>query len=170
MFRAGTLSRLKRPSLFRSCRREASPKAQGFSEDASHHARKHKTPQRGRRTVSIDRFPKINGSGIPGSLPFHEKYVAHPQKKFSDRPLFKRGRRVAGREPCKKHWAQAGALQETLGAGGALQGTPGCRAEALQETLGAGGALQETLGAGGALQGTPGCRAEALQGASGFYS
>ena len=102
-FRAGTSSHLKRLGLFRSCRREASPKAQGFSEDASHHARKHKTPQRGRRTVSLDRFPKINGSGIPGSLPFHEKYVAHPQKKFSDRPLFQKGSPGAGgalrREP-----------------------------------------------------------------------
>ena len=107
MFRAGTLSRLKRLGLFRSCRREASPKTQGLSEDASHHARSTKHPQRGRRTVPIDRFPKINGSGIPDSSPFHKKYVARPQKKFSDRPLFQKGSPGTGRE----------ALQETPGAG-----------------------------------------------------
>ena len=50
VFRAGTLSRLKRLSLFRSCRREASPKTQGLSEDASHHAREHKTPTEGTAT------------------------------------------------------------------------------------------------------------------------
>ena len=54
-----------------------------------HESTKH--PQRGRRTVSIDRFPQINGSGIPDSSPFHKKYVARPQKKFSDRPLFQKG-------------------------------------------------------------------------------
>ena len=54
-----------------------------------HESTKH--PQRGRRTVSIDRFPKINGSGIPDSSPFHKKCVARPQKKFSDRPLFQKG-------------------------------------------------------------------------------
>ena len=47
VFRAGTLSRLKRQSLFSSCRREASPKTQGLSEDVSHHAREHKTPTEG---------------------------------------------------------------------------------------------------------------------------
>ena len=99
VFRAGTLSRLKR--------REASPKTQGLSEDASHHARSTKHPQRGRRTVPIDRFPKINGSGIPDSSSFHKKYVARPQKKFSDRPLFPKGSPGTGRE----------ALQETPGAG-----------------------------------------------------
>ena len=66
-----------------------------------------KASGKGRRTVSIDRFPKIPGSGIPDSSPFHKKYVAHPQKKFSDRPLFQKGSPGAGREPCKKHWAQA---------------------------------------------------------------
>ena len=50
VFRAGTSSRLKRLSLFRSCRREASPKTQGLSEDASHHAREHKTPTEGTAT------------------------------------------------------------------------------------------------------------------------
>ena len=46
-FRAGTSSRLKRLGLFRSCRWEASSKTQRLSEDASHHARKHKTPTEG---------------------------------------------------------------------------------------------------------------------------
>ena len=50
VFRAGTSSRLKRLGLFRSCRREASPKTQGLSEDASHHAREHKTPTEGTAT------------------------------------------------------------------------------------------------------------------------
>ena len=115
MFRAGTLSRLKRLGLFRSCRREASPKTQGLSEDASHHARKHKTPQRGRRTVSIDRFPKINGSGIPDSSPFHKKYVAHPQKSFRIAPFFKRGRRVAGREALQRAGCRAGSPARSIG-------------------------------------------------------
>ena len=124
VFRAGTSSRLKRLGLFRSCRREASSKTQGLSEDASHHARKHKTPQRGRRPASIDRFPKNNGSGIPDSMPFHEKYVARPQKKFSDRPLFQKG----------SPGCRAGALRKVSkkgspGAGrGAMQREPGCRA------------------------------------------
>ena len=80
-----------------------------------HESTKH--PQRGRRPVSIDRHLKIYGSGIPDSMPFHEKYIARPQKKFSDRPLFQKGspgagrepcekRRVAGREPFKKHRVQ----------------------------------------------------------------
>ena len=46
-FRAGTSSRLKRPSLFRSCRREASSESPWVFDDASHHARKHKTPTEG---------------------------------------------------------------------------------------------------------------------------
>ena len=69
-----------------------------------HESTKH--PQRGRRPESIDRFPKKNGSGIPDSSPFHKKYVVRPQIKFSDRPFFKRGRRVAGRGPAKS--AKAG--------------------------------------------------------------
>ena len=69
-----------------------------------HESTKH--PQRGRRTVSIDQFPKINGSGIPDSSPFHKKYVAHPQKSFRIDPFFKRGRRVQGGEPCKENRVQ----------------------------------------------------------------
>ena len=64
-----------------------------------HESTKH--PQRGRRPVSIDQFPKINGSGIPDSLPFHKKYVARPQKSFRIDPFFKRGRRVQGGNPAK---------------------------------------------------------------------
>ena len=91
VFRAGTSSRLKRLGLFRSCRWEASPKTQGLSEDASHHAREHKTPTEGTATGIHRPAPKINSSGIPDSSPFHKKYVARPQKKFSDRPLFQKG-------------------------------------------------------------------------------
>ena len=50
-----------------------------------------KVPKQGWRSVSIDWFPKIYGSGVPDSLPFHKKYVARPQIKFSDRPLFQKG-------------------------------------------------------------------------------
>ena len=53
--------------------------------------------------VSIDRLPKINGSGIPDSSPFHKKHVARPQKKFSDRPLFQKGvAGLQGGKPCEK--------------------------------------------------------------------
>ena len=60
-----------------------------------HESTKH--PQRGRRPESIDRFPEIHCSGIPDSMPFHEKCVARPQKSFRIDPFFKRGRRVQGR-------------------------------------------------------------------------
>ena len=60
-----------------------------------------KVPKQGWRSVSIDRFPKIYGSGIPDSSPFHKKYVARPQIKFSDRPLFQKGSPGAGRGPAK---------------------------------------------------------------------
>ena len=82
------------------------PRAFGRMPPTMHESTKH--PQRGRRTESIDRFPEINGSGVPDSLPFHKKYVARPQKSFRIDPFFKRGRRVAGR--------------------GALQREPGCGA------------------------------------------
>ena len=78
------------------------PRAFGRMPPTMHESTKH--PQRGRRTVSIDRFPKINGSGIPDSSPFHKKCVARPQKKFSDRPLFQKGSPGAGRGPCKERW------------------------------------------------------------------
>ena len=96
VFRAGTLSRLKRLGLFRSCRREASPKTQGLSEvpPTMHESTKH--PQRGRRTVSIDRHLKINGSGIPGSSPLQKSMLPAHRKSFRIDPFFKRGRRVQG--------------------------------------------------------------------------
>ena len=75
------------------------PRAFGRMPPTMHESTKHQ--QRGRRPVSIDRFPKNNGSGVPGSLPFHEKYVAHPQKSFRSDPFFKRGRRVQGGDPAK---------------------------------------------------------------------
>ena len=75
------------------------PRAFGRMPPTMHESTKHQ--QRGRRPVSIDRFPKNNGSGVPGSLPFHEKYVAHPQKSFRIDPFFKRGRRVQGGSPAK---------------------------------------------------------------------
>ena len=65
-----------------------------------------KVPKQGWRSVSIDWFPKIYGSGIPSSLPFHKKCVARPQKSFRIDPFSKRGRRVQG-----------GVLQGTLGVG-----------------------------------------------------
>ncbi len=75
------------------------PRAFGRMPPTMHESTKHQ--QRGRRPESIDRFPKKNGSGIPDSSPFHKKYVARPQIKFSDRPLFQKGSPGAGREPCK---------------------------------------------------------------------
>ena len=68
--------------------------------------------EKGRHTVSIDLPPKINGSGIPDSMPFHKKYVVPPQIKFSDRPLFQKGSPGAGRGPCKERWVvERGTLQ-----------------------------------------------------------
>ena len=71
--------------------------------------------EKGWHTVSIDLPPKINGSGIPDSLPFHKKYVAHPQKSFRIDPFFKRGRRGAGRGPAKRTGCRAGTLRKELG-------------------------------------------------------
>ena len=165
MFRAGTSSRLKRLGLFRSCRWEASPKAQGLSEDASHHAREHKTPTEGtahgiHRSVPENqrirhsgffvlplkvccpsakkfsdrplfqkgapgcragspvksvkegeasgthrlRHSKINGSGIPGSLPFHKKVCCpSAEKVFGSTPFSKGVAGLQGEKPCKKY-------------------------------------------------------------------
>ena len=90
-------------------------KPKGFRKmpPTMHESTKH--PQRGRRPVSIDQFPKINGSGIPDSLPFHKKYVARPQKSFRIDPFFKRGRRGAGRGPAKRTGCRAGTLRKELG-------------------------------------------------------
>ena len=91
VFRAGTLSRLKRLGLFRSCRWEASPKTQGLSEDASHHAREHKTPTEGtahgvHRSVSQNQ--RFRHSGF---FALSLKVCCPSAKKFSDRPLFQKG-------------------------------------------------------------------------------
>ena len=117
VFRAGTSSRLKRLCLFRSCRREASSKTQRLSEDASHHARKHKTPTEGtahgvHRSVSQNQ--RFRHSGFL-TLPL--KVCCPSAKKFSDRPLFQKGPPGCRAGPCKKHWAQAEALREALGVG-----------------------------------------------------
>ena len=92
------------------------PRAFGRMPPTMHESTKHQ--QRGRRPVSIDRFPKNNGSGVPGSLPFHEKYVAHPQKSFRSDPFFKRGRRVQGGVLQGRLDCQAGALRRAPGIGG----------------------------------------------------
>ena len=107
MFRAGTLSRLKRPSLFRSCRREASSKTQGLSEDASHHAREHKTPTEGTAHGIHRPIPENQRFRHSGFFTLSLKGCCLSPKKFSDRPLFQKGSPGAGRE----------ALQETPGAG-----------------------------------------------------
>ena len=101
VFRAGTLSRLKRQSLFSSCRREASPKTQGLSEDASHHARKHKTPTEGTANDIHRPAPKNQQLWYSGFLTLPLKVCCLSAKKFSDRPLFQKGSPGAGREPCK---------------------------------------------------------------------
>ena len=107
MFRAGTLSRLKRPSLFRSCRWEASPKAQGFSEDASHHARKHKTPTEGTAYGVHRSVPENQRFRHPGFFVFQLKICRPSTEKVFGSPPFSKG--GAG--------CRAGALQEALGKG-----------------------------------------------------
>ena len=105
VFRAGTSSRLKRLGLFRSCRREASSKTQGLSEDASHHAREHKTPTEGTAT-GIHR-------SVPGNPLFrHSKFFPFPrkgccpptEKVFGSIPFSKGVAGLQGGEPCKKRW------------------------------------------------------------------
>ena len=123
------MSRLKRLSLFRSCRREASSKTQGLSEDASHHEREHKTPTEGTahgiyRSVSQNQRFRHSGfftlslkgcclsaEKVFGSTPF-SKGVAGCR---AGSPA-KSG--VQGRKPCKERWvAGRGALQREPGAG-----------------------------------------------------
>ena len=60
------------------------------------------------RPVSIDRHPKINGSGIQGSLPFHEKYVAIRKKVFGSTPFSKGVAGLQGGKPCKENRVQGG--------------------------------------------------------------
>ena len=108
VFRAGTWSRLKRLGLFRSCRREASSKTQGLSEDASHHAREHKTPTEGTAHGTHRPAPKNQRFRHSGFFAPPKKYVARPQKKFSDRPLFQKGSPGAGRSPAKGVGIQGG--------------------------------------------------------------
>ena len=105
VFRAGTLSRLKRLGLFRSCRREASSKIQGLSEDASHHARKHKTPTEGTATDTHRPSPKNQRLRHSGFYTFQLKICCPPADKVFGSTPFSKG--VAG--------CRAGTLQGTLG-------------------------------------------------------
>ena len=104
VFRERTLSRLKRLGLFRSCRREASPKTQGLSEDASHHAREHKTPTEGTANDIHRPAPKNQQLWYSGFLTLPLKVCCLSAKKFSDRPLFQKGSPGAGRGPARSKW------------------------------------------------------------------
>ena len=113
VFRAGTSSRLKRLGLFRSCRREASSKTQELSEDASHHAREHKTPTEG-TAHGIHR-------SVPGNPLFrHSKFFPFPrkgccpstEKVFGSTPFSKGVAGLQGGESCEKHRAKGGAYKE----------------------------------------------------------
>ena len=117
VFRAGTSSRLKRLGLFRSCRREASSKTQRLSGDASHHARKHKTPTEGAAHGVHRSVPENQWLRHSGFFALPLKVCCPSAKKFSDRPLFQKGSPGCRAGPCKKHWAQAEALREALGVG-----------------------------------------------------
>ena len=104
MFRAGTLSRLKRQSLFRSCRREASPKTQGLSEDASHHARKHKTPTEGTANDIHRPAPKNQQLRYFGFLTLPLKVCClSAEKVFGSTPFEKGVAGLQGGEPCKEN-------------------------------------------------------------------
>ena len=113
VFRAGTSSRLKRLCLFRSCRREASPKTQGLSEDASHHARKHKTPTEGTATGVHRSVPENQRFRHPGFFVFQLK-ICRPstEKVFGSPPFSKGGAGLQGGKPCKERGAGRGALRK----------------------------------------------------------
>ena len=117
VFRAGTSSRLKRLGLFRSCRREASSKTQGLSEDASHHAREHKTPTEG------------TAHGIHRSVSQNQRFRHSGFFTLSLKGCCLSAEKVFGSTPFSKGVAgcRAGALQETLGVGGVLQRVSGYR-------------------------------------------
>ena len=130
MFRAGTLSRLKRLGLFRSCRREASSKTQGLSEDASHHARKHKTPTEGTATDTHRPSPKNQRLRHSGFYTFQLKICCPPADKVFGSTPFSKG--VAG--------CRAGSPAKSDGIqGGVLQGRLDCQAGALRRAPGIGG-------------------------------
>ena len=104
VFRAGTLSRLKRQSLFSSCRREASPKTQGLSEDASHHARKHKTPTEGTANNIHRPAPKNQQLRYSGFLTLPLKVCClSAEKVFGSTPFSKGVAGLQGGEPCKEN-------------------------------------------------------------------
>ena len=103
VFRAGTLSRLKRLGLFRSCRWEALPKALGLSEVASHHAREHKTPTEGtahgiHRSVSQNQRFRHSGF-FTLSL---KGCCLSAEKVFGSTPFSKGVAGLQGGKPCEK--------------------------------------------------------------------
>ena len=142
MFRAGTSSRLKRLGLFRSCRREASPKTQGLSEDASHHAREHKTPTEG-TAHGIHR-------SVPGNPLFrHSKFFPFPrkgccpsaEKVFGSTPFSKGVAGCRAGSPARNAGVQGGDPAKSIKTGcraGSLQGTLVCRAGSSARSAGCG--------------------------------
>ena len=129
MFRAGT-SHLKRQSLFRSCRREASPKTQGLSEDASHHAREHKTPTEGTANGIHRPAPKNQPLRYSGFLTLPLKVCClSAEKVFGSTPFSKGVAGLQGGEPCKENRVQGRNPAKRIGCrAGALQREPGCGA------------------------------------------
>ena len=117
MFRAGT-SHLKRQSLFRSCRREASPKTQGLSEDASHHAREHKTPTEGTANGIHRPAPKNQPLRYSGFLTLPLKVCClSAEKVFGSTPFSKGVAGCRAGNPAKRIGCRAGALQREPGCG-----------------------------------------------------
>ena len=118
MFRAGTSSRLKRPSLFRSCRWEASSKTQGLSEDASLHAREHKTPTEGTAHGIHRSAPENQRLRHTGFFALPLKVCCPSAKKvFGSTPFSKGVAGLQGGSPAKsiKTGFRAGSPARTLG-------------------------------------------------------
>ena len=114
VFRAGTSSRLKRQSLFRSCRWEASPKTQGLSEDASHHAREHKTPTEGTANGIHRPAPKNQQLRYSGFLTLPLKvHCLSAEKVFGSTPFSEGVAGLQGGSPAKSAEPQGVVLQET---------------------------------------------------------
>ena len=114
VFHAGTSSRLKRLGLFRSCRREASPKTQGLSEDASHHAREHKTPTEGTANGIHRPAPKNQQLRYSGflTLPLKVRCLS-AEKVFGSTPFSEGVAGLQGGSPAKSAEPQGVVLQET---------------------------------------------------------
>ena len=109
VFRAGTWSRLKRLGLFRSCRREASSKTQGLSEDASHHAREHKTPTEGTANDIHRPAPKNQQLRYFGFLTLPLKVCClSAEKVFGSTPFSKGVAGLQGGSPARSIGQRAG--------------------------------------------------------------